>query len=208
MDGEVFFVGNATGDQATSGNHPPYWKTYVEDVLKNRYEMEILIDNIDLESAIRIKDEVMRIFADQVINLQNFHRQFNMEIFNVYSESMKLYDKFLGEGIAIEKKGKIDQAITAYETACTHYIKAVNSRHYDCNEEYLKAHTPIPATKLVDRISLCYLKSNRYKDLIDFSENYFRTFLRKEKTGGEKNMIKRVEKAKEGIKGQLSIFHF
>jgi len=198
-DGEIFFVGNGCGDRATSGEHPPYWKHFTENILNNVFSIEIIKDNIDMDSAIEIKEGILNIYADQVINLQNSHRKFDMERFKVYHEAISNFNQHLNKGLEFEKTGDIELAIQSYENAYFYYINAMDLRDYEGGEIYLQAHTPIPPTKLVDRISLCLLNSNQFQKLIDFSKKYFLYFTRKEKTGVELNLLKRAEKAKKKL---------
>jgi hypothetical protein len=200
-NGEIFYVGIDLEDFRYSQNQPLYWNEYVEGELHGKFDVEILVKDVSSESAGAIKDRVLELFADDVINTVNFHRKFNMEIFEVYSSALKTYESLRAEGMAIEKSGNIELAIEAYLNAYDFYIKAMNSRNYDSSEQYLKAHSPPPPSQIVDRLSLCLLKKERYQDLIDFAERYSCYFMRKERTGSELKFFKRVLTAKDKLKG-------
>lgn len=200
LDGDIFFVGNGEGDRATSEEHPSYWHHYVKEVLNNNFTIEIIKDNIDMESAVRIKDEILKLYPDQIINQNNYNRPFDMNIYNVYIEALESYKYELMTGVNLEEiYDDTNLAIQTYKRAYSFYIDAMNSRNYEASNIYLQAHYPCPPSRLVDRISFCYMKTNQFKELIDFSDTYFAYFCHNKKTEGERKLIKRTNKAKDNL---------
>ena len=198
-DNEIFYTAIDKIDRSFSSKRPYYWNEFVTQELKGIYVEEILKTNVSQKSAIEIKDKILELYSEQLINTVNFHRVFNMEIFEVYSKALDDYKCFLNKAIGLEKSGNLDLAIGSYEYAYDAYIKAMNSRNYDATEKYLKAHSPPPPTNLVDRLSQCMFKLKQYQRLIDFSERYSCYFMRNERTKGELKLFERVSKA-NGIK--------
>ena len=201
-NGEVFYVGIDWNDFRYSEKQPYYWNEYVSNELNGNYQVEVIAKDVTSDDAGLIKDRVLELYSEEVINTVNFNRRFNMEIFEVYSAAQKQYEHFRAEGLSIEKSGNIGLAIDAYFNAYEFYIKTMNSRNFDANEQYLKAHSPPPPSQIVDRLSMCLLKQGRYVELIDFGERYSCYFTRKDRTGGELKFFKRVLTAKEKLENQ------
>lgn len=196
--GSIFFVGIDIEGEHFSSNPSSYVKGYVQNTLKGEYSIEILKSNISSEAANYLKDRVLELYSEDVINTQNFHRKFDMEIFGRYKAALDNYKTTLQSGLFFEKTD-IAQAIFEYERAFNYYIEAMNSRNYDATEAYLKAHTPPPPSKLADRISICLKKTKEHQRLVDFSERYFLYFTRSERTSGEMNLLKRFLEARNAL---------
>jgi len=198
-NGEIFYVAIDKVDRSWSIKRPFYWQEYIESELKNNYSEEILKTNISEPSALEIKNRVLELYADDLINTVNFNRTFNLEIFEIYRKALDEHTNLLNQAIQLEKTN-IDEAIQTYLKSYDLYIQAMNSRNYDANEKYLKAHSPPPPTKLVERLSMCMLKKEMYQQLIDCESRYSCYFTRTQRTGGELKFFSRVSKAKENIK--------
>ena len=199
INGEIYFVGIDFPDLRFSKNPPFYWKEYTENELQGKYEVELLVENVSKEVASEIKERVLELYADDLINTVNFNRKFDLEKFEVYSSALKTYETLKALAIFNEKNGDTQSAAGGYMNAYAAYIKAMNSRNYDAGEQYLKAHSPPPPSQLVDRLSLCLLKLGRNRELVDFGARYLSYFTRKTRTTGELAFLKRVAKAESVI---------
>lgn len=197
-EGNVFFVGIDIEGENFSSNPSYYVKDYAQNTLKGNFSIEILKSKISSEAANYLKDRVLELYSEDVINTQNFHRKFDMEIFNRYKAALDNYKSSLEAGLSYEKTD-ISKAINEYECGFNFYIEAMNSRNYDSTEAYLKAHTPPPPSKLADRISICLKKTKEHQRLIDFSERYFLYFTRSDRTSGEMNLLKRFLEARNAL---------
>ena len=198
-NGDIFFVGTGTVEFANSDTHPKYWGEFVKNELGNKYSVEILMNDISSDSAVLIKNKVLELYADELINTINFSRKFDLGIFKIYQDALSNYEKLFANGSKAEKLGDVKSAVNHYELAYDEYIQAMNSRNYDAGEMYLKAHSPPPPSKLIDRLSLCLLKENQYLRLIDLYDRYSHYFMREVKTTREASFIARVAKAKEKL---------
>ena len=196
--GNIFFVGIDIEGENYSSNPSQYVKDYGKNTLKGNYSIQTLKSNISSDAANYLKDRVLELYSEDVINTQNFHRKFDMEIFNRYKSALDNYKASLQAGLNCEKTD-ISKAIDEYEGAFNFYIEAMNSRNFDATEAYLKAHTPPPPSKLADRISICLKKTKEHQRLIDFSERYFLYFTRSERTSGEMNLLKRFLEARNAL---------
>lgn len=196
--GSIFFVGIDIEGKSFSSNPSSYVKDYVQNTLKGDYSIEILKSRISSEAANYLKDRVLELYSEDVINTQNFHRKFDMEIFNRYKAALDNYKSSLETGLSNEKTD-ISKAVNEYQSAFNFYIEAMNSRNFDSTEVYLKAHTPPPPSKLADRISFCLKKTKEHQRLIDFSERYFLYFTRADRTNGEMKLLKRFLEARNSL---------
>lgn len=197
-NGSVFYVGIDVEGKNYSSNQSPYVKEYVENTLNGEYSIEVLKQNISSGAASHLKDRVLELYSNELINTQNFHRKVDMGVFDKYRAALDEYDNLLIAGISYEKTD-LHKAIDLYESAYNSYIEAMNSRDFDATEAYLKAHTPPPPSKLVDRLSLCLKKTKEHQRLIDFSERYFLYFTRSDRTTGEMNLLKRFLEARNQL---------
>lgn len=194
----IFFVGIDIAGKDFSENPSQYVKDYISNTLNGDYSIHVLKGNISPHAANTIKERILELYSESLINTVNFHRKFDMEIFEKYKLAMESYKSSLDVAIRYEKTN-IALAINEYEIAFDSYIQAMNSRNYDGSEAYISAHSPPPPSKLAERISLCLKKTKEHKRLITFAERYFLYFKRSERTKGEMNMLNRFLEARNNL---------
>jgi hypothetical protein len=194
----IFFVGIDIFGKDYAANPSPYVKEYISKTLNGEYSVHVVKGNISSHAANSIKERILELYSESLINTVNFHRKFDMEIFENYKLAMENYKSSLDAAIRFEKTD-MALAINEYEIAFDSYIQAMNSRNFDGREAYISAHSPPPPSKLAERISFCLKKTKEHNRLINFAERYFLYFKRNERTKGEMSLLNRFLEARNNL---------
>ncbi len=195
LDGTVFYVGKGTGNRAYSKDRQPEWYYFVENILNNQYDVEIVRDGITEEDALRIEDALLAKHAASVINLQNMYAPVDSRMLIDYSDAMRGYSDAYKLAQRLDKEGKTLEAIETYETAYTAYVKAMNFNDYQQGARSLLPKQRISPTQLADHYSKFLVKQGLYEQVVTFYERYFSCF-GEGQSGVEISLKKRAEKSR------------
>jgi len=200
LDGTVFYIGKGTGNRAFSKDRQPEWYYYVEKILNNQYDVEIVEDGISEEEALRIEDALIAEHAATVINRQNMHSPVDSRKLINYSDTIRAYSDTFRSAQRDDKEGKHKEAIEKYETAYNLYTKAMSLNDYDQGARRLLPRERIAPMQLADSYSKCLAKQGLHQQVVKFYERFFFDF-GEGKTGVEAALKKRAEKSR--VKAQL-----
>jgi tetratricopeptide (TPR) repeat protein len=195
LDGIVFYVDKGTGNRAYSKDRQPEWYYYVEKILKNQYDVEIVRDGISEEDAERIEDALLAKYAETVINLQTMHAPYNTGKYLEYCNAIHAYSTTFKLAMKLEKEGTSDMAIKHYEAAYEHYIEANSSNDYHLGARRLLPKQRIAPTQLADHYSKCLAKQGLHEQVVTFYERFISDF-GEGRTGVEIALKNRAEKSR------------
>ena len=195
QDGTVFYVGEGTGDRAYSKNRHPEWYYYVEKILNNQCNVEIIRDGISEEDALRIEDELLAKHAATVINTVNMYAPVDSQKLIDYSDAIRAYSDYFKLAQRLDAEGKNEEAIEKYETAYILYAKAMSLNDYNQGARNLLPKPRYAPTQFADRFSKCLAKSGLHSYIVTFVERFFSDY-GEGKTGVELALKKRADKSR------------
>lgn len=196
--GNIFYVGKGAGRRAWSKDRHAAWRKYVDERLHGKYEVLIYQQGLTEPDAEELELCKIAELGNQLINWINPGRQFDYKALDRFH---KLRDKnrdFVAQTRDIEKTDP-NLAIERYRTAL------VRMREYESitTETGLVAEMNIGRDRgdpnILDRLTLCLIRSNRYAEAIQEASKYFEHFPSAKNLSVGKRIIARIEKAQSRI---------
>lgn len=112
--GEVFYVGKGLGNRAWRKGRDVNWNLYVENHLKNQYNVRIMFDKLSEKQALEEEERLISKYGDLLVNRQNMSRSLNMSALNTRNEiEAKLRQVELNAELASDPSKKSDLFIEA-----------------------------------------------------------------------------------------------
>jgi|GEM_PF-283051 len=201
-DGKVFYVGMGQGRKAWSKGHEALWLRYVLRHLDGKYQVYILQDNLSTEEAESVKAEWMAQCGDTLVNLENFNRNGNWQMYNHYHKLKSENRALIQEAKAIEKNN-LAEAASKYVRA----IEAVKEYAFISKEslengivgklleEEVEENGRRGEIEALDRLTMCLIKLGRSAEAAQYVKNYFALYRGDWELGAATQITKRIEKA-------------
>jgi len=209
-EGGIFYIGKGTGRRAWSQDRHPVWHRYVKERLNGTYSVEILENGLTEAEAEAREGELIAQFGSQLVNWQNSGRGFDFAALERYHALRGANLLFVTSTRPIEDSD-LDTAIDQYRQALN------NLREY----ESLVVETGIVAElsrdlkigdlNILDRLTLCLVRSGRLVEARSEVEHYFEDFPAARNTSRAQRILKRLRvptsdsdslKAHHGVKSR------
>jgi len=196
--GKIFYVGKGTARRAWSKDRHPVWLKYVNERLDCNYTVEIFKDKLTEEDAEKIEDQLIVEYGKQLVNWINPGRNFDCQALEEFHRKRDANRAFVEETKKIEAID-LPCAIERYLTALD------RMREY----ETLTLETGLVAElgvgpnwgdpNILNSLTVCLQKLNRYSEMIEQAERYFEDFPSAKVLSMGKQIVKRIEKARDKL---------
>lgn len=194
--GRIFYVGKGTARRAWSKDRHPVWLKYVNERLNGDYIVEIFKDRLTEEDAEEVEDQLIAEYGEQLVNWINPNRNFDCQALEEFHRKRDANRAFVEETRIIEE--------TDPASAIERYLIALDRmREY----ESLTLETGLVAElgvgpdwgdpNILNRLTICLQKINRYSEMIEQAEKYFEEFPSAKEMSIGKQIVKRIEKARD-----------
>ena len=197
-DGSIFYVGKGTGRRAWSQDRHAVWHKYVNERLNGQYSVEIHKDGLQENEAEKLEDELIEKYGGQIVNWINPGRDFDYQALEEFHRLRNANREFVDETKQIESTN-IVEAVERYRVA----LKRMREYESLTLERGLVAELgggpDWGDINILNRITVCLQKQKRHAELIKEAEEYFSEFPSAKNMSIGKQVIKRVEKAREKL---------
>jgi hypothetical protein len=196
--GNVFYIGKGTARRAWSKNRHAAWVKYVNEKLSGDYSIEIFKDGLTEKEAEELESEKIIDYGEQLVNWVNPGRSFD------YKALEEFHRKRDANRVFVEEIKKLETSDPT--SAIEQYLIALDRmREY----ELLTLETGLIAElnvgpdwgepNILNRLTICLQKQNRYLEMIEQAERYFAEFPSAKGLSIGKQIIKRIEKARRKL---------
>jgi hypothetical protein len=196
--GQIFYIGKGTGQRAWSRDRHPAWKKYVAERLRGEYKVEIYRDGLTEVEAEGLESLLISEQGRNLINWINPGRDFDYAAIERYHKLRDENRRFVSETRSLEEKDTV--------TAVARYRKALEAmREYESltTERGLVAEMGIGPDwgdpNILDRLTLCLMKTNQLEGAITEAERYFADFPSALNLAVGKRIKARVEKLRRKL---------
>jgi len=196
--GKIFYVGKGTARRAWSKDRHPVWFKYVNERLNGNYTVEIFKDKLTEEDAEGIENQLIVEYGEQLVNWINPGRNFDYQALEEFHRKRDANRAFVEETKRIEAID-LPYAIERYLTALD------RMRDYESLtlETGLVAELSVGPNwgdpNILNRLTVCLQKLNRYSEMIEQAERYFEEFPSAKGISIGKKISKRIEKARDKL---------
>lgn len=197
--GKIFYIGKGTANRAWSKDRHPVWLKYVNERLNGDYIVEIFKDGLTEEDAEETEDLLIAEYGEQLVNWINPGRNFDYQALEEFHRKRDANRAFVEETKKIEATDPAS-AIERYFTALD------RMREYESLtlERGLVAELGVGPDwgdpNILNRLTICLQKLNRYSEMIEQTEKYFEDFPSAKGMSIGKQIVKRVEKARDKLR--------
>jgi len=203
QEGNVFYVGKGTGGrgwEAGEKQRHTLWHRYVEK-FNGMFEVKIIEEQLNENEAEFLEQKLMGEYGGQLINWVNLSRDMDYEKNKKYWMLRKKNELLFAEAKEVEKND-IDKAIVLYIKCLSEMI--YYETKYRLQEEYFSgiaaeiysewvSEDSAGKIEMLDRLTICLKKANRYEDIVSEVENYLRIFPGAKNRAGFKKILKRAK---------------
>lgn len=194
-DGNVFYVGKGTGRRAWSTERHFVWHRYVSERLKGEYEVVIERSDLTENEAEELEWKLIEAYSSQLVNWVKPDRPFDFTASEKYNRLRDANLRFVDETKAFERSDP-DRAVRCYRQALKQmrrYESMVTERGLIAD---LMKGTATGDTIILDRLTLCLVRSGRATEAVAEAERYFAGFPAARNLVIGQNIVRRVERAK------------
>lgn len=191
-EGAIFYIGKGTGRRAWSQERHSVWHRYVKERLNGSYSVEILKKELTETEAEAREGALIVQFGRQLVNWQNSGRGFDYAALEQYHALRGANLVFIASTRSLEDSD-LNTAVDRYRQAL------INLREY----EDLVVETGIVAElsrdlkigdlNILDRLTLCLVRSGRSVEARAEVERYFDDFPSARITRKGRRILKRVQ---------------
>lgn len=198
-DGNIFYVGKGKGRRAWGKNRHELWEFYVKRHLDGEYEVLILADDLEEESAENLEARWIAQENEGLVNWINFGRVIDYEANQKFWDLRKRSRNAADRAKSLEKED-LDAAARIYEEA----LETIDEYTVIQQEEgfvgqllhELRRERGISGDIwILDRLSLCLVRMGEAKRAERISEDYFRKYRLDAETRTAERIRARIGKA-------------
>lgn len=174
--GELFYVGKGTGYRAWARGRHSVWHYYVTKRLGGAFNVSILKDGLDEDTAVDLEEQLIAEYGDRLVNWINPGRGFNYKALDQYWQLKNAAKALIARTRPIEASDP-EAAIAAYREAlrigdewntvdCSEsgLVGEINSEMGDDYES--------GCTDALDRLTVVLRKQGRLGEVIDEIDRY------------------------------------
>lgn len=190
-EGAIFYIGKGTGRRAWSQERHPVWHRYVKERLNGTYSVEILQKGLTETEAEARECDLIAQFGPQLVNWQNPGRGFDYAALKQYHALRGANLLFVASSRPLEDSD-LNTAIDRYRHALS------NMRQYEALVvetgivAELSRDSKIGDLNILDRLTLCLVRSERSVEARAEVERYFDDFPAARNTSKARRILKRV----------------
>jgi hypothetical protein len=180
-NGQIFYVGKGRGDRAWSNDLHPAWHQYVQSRCGGQYTVQIVSYHETEDEALSVESDYISSYGPQLVNWQNSGRGFDYKAIDQYWAARKANQAFVAETRPLETPNP-SLAVERYQEAMRRmyeYESLVLERGLvaDLNRE-LGMEECRGDKKILDRLTLCLWREQRYRELIDSVNEFVKLYPR------------------------------
>ena len=200
-EGTPFYIGKGTKRRAWDDDRHDLWHQYVEKHLNGEFSVVILEDDLSSEEAEDLENLWVAQESQTLVNWVNYGRETDFKAIEQFRQ-LRLKNRDLAEKAKALEKENLDEAISIYIRA----IEAISAYANIQAEKGLvgqlideeRAENGIQGdVAILDRLTLCLMKSRRYDDLVEATEAYFKKYRFDLQFKAAERCLIRMSKAKD-----------
>lgn len=175
LSGQIFYVGMGRGKRAWSKDRHPIWKKYVNEYLNGQYEVEIHEEGLSEEDAEFLEMSLINEYGNLLVNWGNPGRDYDEEAC-FRANRLRDKSKALFNKAHVLEKTDIEGAIDMYREALAIMREAESIKVYDGLWGELIAGIFWGYPMILDRLTICLIKTGQIKEAIEEAQEYFADF--------------------------------
>lgn len=191
-EGAIFYIGKGTGRRAWSQERHPVWHRYVTERLNGTYSVEILEDGLTETQAESREGELIAQFGRQLVNWQNYGRGFDYAALQKYHALRGANLLFIASTRTIEDSD-LNTAIDRYRQALGKLREYEGIVVETGIVAELSRDLKIGDLNILDRLTLCLVRSGRSVEARAEVERYLDDFPAARNTSKARRILKRVQ---------------
>jgi hypothetical protein len=196
--GKIFYVGKGTAKRAWSKDRHPVWLKYVNERLNGDYIVEIFKDRLTEEDALEVEDQLIAEYGKQLVNWTNPGRNFDYQALEEFHRKRDANRAFVEETKKIEATdptSAIERYLTALDRMREYESLTLETGHVA--ELRVRADRGDP--NILNRLTICLQKLNRYSEMFEQAEKYFEDFPSSKEISIGKQIVKRIKKSRDKL---------
>jgi len=195
--GNIFYIGKGTGSRAWDfKKRHDVWKRYIRERLHGKYTVEIFQEGLSNKKAEDLESLLINKYGENLINWENPKRQFNYENIDLYNKKRHENLSFVKETKKLEKENP-SEAIKRYKKALSvmrEYEGLILEKGIVA--EMMNDEWNTGDWEILDRLTICLIKTGEYNEAIQETEKYFQEFPGIKNLKTAQRITKRIEKIK------------
>lgn len=190
--GAIFYIGKGTGRRAWSEDRHLVWHRYVKERLNGSYSVEILENGLTEDEAETREGELIAKFGPRLVNWQNSGRGFDYAALEQYHALRGANLLFIASTRPLEDSD-LNTAIDRYRQALKN-LRAYEGLMVETGiVAELSCDLKIGDLNILDRLTLCLVRSGRSVEARAEVEQYFNDFPAARNMSKARRILKRVQ---------------
>ena len=191
-----FYIGKGTGRRAWSDDRHPMWHRYVTNHLNGRYSVVVLQDDLSNEQAEQLEDTWIAQESETLVNWINMSRRLNFAALSEYNRLRASTLELVARGRQLEKSSAAE-AIECYYRAIEQLsayagIQSELGLVGQLIDEEVKESGLRGELQILDRLTLCLVRSGRRLEAQAVTSRYFAAYLADVPLSAAEKIRKRV----------------
>jgi hypothetical protein len=193
--GRVFYVGMGKGKRAWSHTRHEIWHRYVTERLGGVYTVEIFRDGLTEVEAAELEWDLLAEIGHECINWVNPGRLFDYAAIETYHRMRDANRQFVADTRPLERTDP-DTAIARYRVAMATMVEYENITRERGIVAELSGGERHGDVNILDRLTLCLLRSGRVDEAVHEATLYFQRFPAATQSHQGRIILARVNKAR------------